>query len=552
MTEIAHSLELSFSERSETEKDSEMSGSMLQETQAAYGQAIGKAPAFLVTPPIDDFQHRRQLDEAKSILEDQINQRGRAVICFVGALYSGRKQLARKLAWVSKAEFPHGALEIDLAEANIKKSPVKMALRAVIAHFGGVTGSDSLKDLRRTALELLTEKRVLLILHHLESSEQLENLLPPPQGSLFVTTCNIFKAPGMRSVEVPSSAPDAATALALEIGDRRLGFSEHAGRIAEACSHNLYAVRHAAYAIALGLAKPVEALVERFVRRPHHLEVIKSALEFRYSQLGPDERRAWRFLSVFRSQFTAGGARAILVDRSCDAQCADSLIERLAKRSLLQFTAQTDSFEIIALEREFLAEKLRTRKEYYEARRRHAKLNLNHAGKMSALFSGHPYVLTFLSDYETADFSAAFHWAGLNEPEACVSFLKDNVQFIKSLPAQLTITWGLRGRRAARKTGDRIGQALSNYFIGLGLVTLREEPDRILPYYRAAFESLKLADLRRRDLWQVTLIGGTLAEIYMEKEMPEEWQKAWDDVHALTKQITASEPDQPESAPPHS
>lgn len=526
------------------EVDYSSTPALLNETSPPYGTLGSGGAKFLVVPAKSDFQPRREFWVACAAFQGQMEIHGHALLCFVGAPYAGKKEVARKLAWDSKSAFPDGAIEVDFSEANIKRSPVKNGLRAVLVQFGGANSRGieglSIEELQQLMIHALADKRVLVVVHNVESAEQLERMVPPPSCSLLATSCSLFKLPGMENVRISSSAPDVAVLLAMDIGGGRKDFERQAARIARACSHNLYAVRLAATSIEQNITSSVASQVKELERKPlKYLAAIKLALAMRYSNLTAEQQQAWRFLSMFQSQFSAAKGGTILEGAKRSAGEAGLLLAYLAKSNLIQFSASTDTFEIIPLEREFLVEKLHEAGEYKEGRRRHAHLYLSDAGRLSEIFAANPRVLPWIAGFETADFTAAFRWASTNVPELCASFIRQSVTFIKALPAKAMIVWGLRGRKAARAVKDYYAEAIANYFVGLGLITRGEPAERILPFYQQSFEILKSSGvaLKKNDATQVSLIGGTLANIFLEMRKPELWQSTWDELNSLLEKI---------------
>lgn len=492
----------------------------LKEEAPEYASSPARAPAFRVTPPKPDFVVRKELWDASQVFQKQLKNDGRSMICLAGAPYAGKKEIARRLAWDSKREFPDGAIEIDLDDANVKRSPIKQVLQGILVNLGNVSpvllNSFSVDQLRELAVRTLEGKRGLLVLHSVESNEQLLSLSLPSSFSLLATSCKLINASGVKSIQVANSVRESAIALAVEIGQERKDFVQHAERLACACGYNLYAVRLAAESIVGNVTKSVASQVKAIERVPlRHLEAISCLLAERYSTLTVSQQRAWRLLSVFESHFTIPQANAVLDFANQSRDAAALLVDYLAKNSLIHFTASNDTFVMTSLERAFLRAKLRQKGEYQGVRRRHAAFHLALANLVSDRIVANPGMLPWMQPMETGDFASAFRWASLNAPAMCTDFLKKSLSFVKSQPWWALLKCGIRGRRAARRIHDQLGEAVCNYLIGVGLVTVRAEPRRIIPYYEAAFSFFKGAELRVSDVGLVALIGHTLAEGYM-------------------------------------
>lgn len=260
-----------------------------------------------------------------------------------------------------REHYPEGHLLVELHGATKPVAP-EQALQTVIRAFEREASlPDDLGQLQALYNQVLAGKRVLILADDAKDAAQVRPLLPPPGCALLVTTRNCFHLPGMRPFDLDTlDAPDAEKLLR-EVCER---IGEHAGRLAKFCGYLPLALRVSAGVLA-NSSRSVEGYLEQLeAERLKHLRdpdspddpqaSVEASLRLSYEALEPAAQAALCQLSVFVTSFDRDAALAV-VEVEGDRE---ELLDRLLRRSLLEWDAASERYNLHDLVREFGAARL--------------------------------------------------------------------------------------------------------------------------------------------------------------------------------------------------
>ena len=145
--------------------------------------------------PVEDFVGREKEIER---LMFELGSSQSASIC--GMSGSGKTQLAMLVANRVRHVYPDGQLFVAMqGTAELPRDPAE-ALEVCTRAFVGPEEAlpKNVDELRGRYFNVLTDKRVLIVLDNVATSKQIRPLQPPPGFALLVTWINIISLPGMR------------------------------------------------------------------------------------------------------------------------------------------------------------------------------------------------------------------------------------------------------------------------------------------------------------------------------------------------------------------
>lgn len=310
-------------------------------------------PARTVLPAqlpagIADFTGRRyEIARVTEVLRPE-RAGNRAVICVVAGMAGvGKTTLAVHAAHRSAADYPGGQVYADLRGHDPRPVTPEDALATIVQALGVAradvpAGTD---ELLRRYRDLLSGRRVLLLLDNAIDERQVRPLLPRQPGCAAVVTARARLAalPGAELVDIGVLVPDdALTLLARIVGRARVDREPAAAqRIVHFCGRLPLGVRIAGARLA---AKPhwtLSQLANRLADHYGRLDELRVAdLEVRagvllsYRGLDRAAQRAFRLLSLLDTpRFPAWTAAAVL---DLPLARATELVEALVDARLLE------------------------------------------------------------------------------------------------------------------------------------------------------------------------------------------------------------------------
>ncbi|MET9973006.1 NB-ARC domain-containing protein, partial [Streptomyces sp. NPDC006356] len=196
---------------------------------------------------------------------------------------------------------------------------------------------------------LLSNRRVLVVLDNVASSEQAEPLLPAAPGCAVVLTSRrrlsgLAMRVGVERILLRHlSEEESVEILATVIGSRRA--EAEAGAVtalAELCGRLPLALRIAADRVAAHPHHPISELVEELAAGQHRLDglashdsvTVRSAFEWSYCDLKDEEARTFRFLSLHPGPHACVASVAALIGRPVVQ--TQHLLQRLHEVHLLE------------------------------------------------------------------------------------------------------------------------------------------------------------------------------------------------------------------------
>ena len=323
---------------------------------------------------------------------DALMQRHR-LVSIVGASGIGKTQLAQVIAARQRDNFPNEIYWVELAPLNNEALVIDAIAQAL-----KVQASDE-RPVLETIVALLRNQNVLLAL------DNCEHLLDAAAGCIRTL---LAQAPGLRvlvtsqeALHIPdecvyrlsglSSDGDTAPAVALfmaraQAADPKLQLSASSrATIAEICRRldglPLAIELSAARVRLLGIDGVHARLDERFrvltggtraVLRRH--QTLRTALEWSYGLLSPDEQTVFRRLGVCVGGFTLELAQAVAADERIDRWTVLDLLGHLIDKSLIVVDGdEVPRYRMLETMRAFSLEQLATSGETSALLRRHAE-----------------------------------------------------------------------------------------------------------------------------------------------------------------------------------
>jgi tetratricopeptide (TPR) repeat protein len=415
-------------------------------------------------------------------LRRKVKQGGVAITVVRGMGGAGKTELARRFADELSAEYPDAQIELDLKGLDPQSLSAAEVISAVLRVFhptmklpGRVEELGAL--LRRT----LEGKRALLLLDNAKDGHQVGPLLPPPAGCLVVVTSRQrFVVPGLEAVDLGMMEQEEAQALLLKIAPR---IGRQAEALAQVCGRLPLALRLAGSLLAVQEHIKTAQYVRQLRESRELLRLIDRAREdtdkdlgleasfgLSFQQLTPAQQERFTDLSVMAGSFDRAAMWAVW---AVEETAAEETLGVLVRLSLLEWSRETQRFELHDLLREFARIRAKT-EELEAAKRSHAEHFIRVANEANGLYhSGGGNVVRGLKlfDRERGHMEAAFDWLASGTDKKTAGLLislvngvgaPSNVRFE---PRQ-RIQWLEAQAKAARLTGDRAGEGMAMCNLG--------------------------------------------------------------------------------------
>ena len=321
-------------------------------------------PPQQISKPTDDFVGRKnELDILyKSVIKEEAT-----VIGIMGLGGVGKTALAYKLADILKENYGDGQLMFDLHGADIPIPPEIVLDRFIHSFHPVMTIPADLESLKGLYRQILSGKKIIILLDNVHDVEQISPLLPPPDGCLVIVTSRMhFYFPGMKNINL-NILPEVDAIKLLQEIESRIG--DYATGLARACGHLplaltvIGALLHTAHSF-----EPTDALTFMKEEAPRlELTGVEISLETSYRMIPESLQQKWQKLAVFSGDFGIDAAMWIWEIVTEDAE--DTLIkrkrietkralERLQTYSLVEY--KKDRYRLHDLARIFLKKKLIT------------------------------------------------------------------------------------------------------------------------------------------------------------------------------------------------
>ncbi|WP_101790924.1 AfsR/SARP family transcriptional regulator [Nonomuraea indica] len=313
------------------------------EVRPSPGPQPGRNIPMLLPATIPDFTGRA------GVIDRMTDLTGTGEAVPVTVLYgrggAGKTTVAVHTAHRLAARFPDGQLYAQLQSGTRRVDPVDVLGRFLRAL--GVSGSalpEGGEERAEIYRDLLSKRRMLIVLDDAMSEEQIVPLLPGNPGcSVLVTSRRrLTGLPAARRVEVGTLSPRSSlTLLGRILGQERVEAErEAAERLCELCGCLPLALRIVAARLAARPHWSVATMVERLLDESHRLDELnhgdmglRASISLSYDALSPQARRLFRLLALSEAPSFAAWVGAPLLQ--ADPLRAEDLLEELTEAYLL-------------------------------------------------------------------------------------------------------------------------------------------------------------------------------------------------------------------------
>ena len=260
-----------------------------------------------VPPPPHDFTGReKELAE----LERQIKE---GAVGIFGMQGTGKTALAYALTAGIADRFPDAQIYLDLkGSAQPGQTALSGAeiLRHIIQTFQPtVRLPEKEAELRPRYYSVLKGKRVLLLMDNAAGPEQIEPLLPVPEGcALIVTSRKRFHFEGLHPLDLSALRPEEARELLIRLAPR---LGDAAPELAKVCGCFPLALRQAAGAVNERPDLEVREHLARLTDWKGRAGLIEGPIAYGLSLVSEPTRVGWRQLAVFPGRFDRKAAVAV-------------------------------------------------------------------------------------------------------------------------------------------------------------------------------------------------------------------------------------------------
>ena len=510
------------------ERDVKVDGTLISQQTNIYQAAASAPPLTLnplhqLPPPPADFTGRTaELAELRAAIE----KGGVHISGLQGQGGVGKTALALKLAAGLAPNFPDAQIYLDLKGVSEKPLTAAEAMSHVLRTFHPEAKlPEKEEDLRALYLDVLHNRRALLLMDNAKDAAQLKSLIPPDGCMFLVTSRNHFKLPGLYQKDLNTFPPDDAKKFLLEVDPR---IKPEAENIARLCGYLALALRLAATAIAEHCDLDPADYRQKLVDEKQRLkllggkseESVEASITLSYNLLTDEMKKQWRMLSVFPDTFNATAAAAVW---ETEEDAAKQALGDLKQLSMLEWDDSTKRYRLHDLMRDFARGKL-SEEERGAAALRHARHYLEVIRRAGALYKkGGESIMRGLAvfDLEWGNIQAGQAWAAVHaesnhEAATLCSDYPDRGTYILSLrqhPRE-RVRWREAALAAARKFKDREGEGVHLGNLGIAYGALGEHRRAIEHHELALAIDREMADRRgeAQDLGNLGIAYGRLGE----------------------------------------
>ena len=460
-----------------------------------------------VPPPPHDFTGReKELAE----LERQIKE---GAVGIFGMQGTGKTALAYALTAGIADRFPDAQIYLDLkGSAQPGQTALSGAeiLRHIIQTFQPtVRLPEKEAELRPRYYSVLKGKCVLLLMDNAAGPEQIEPLLPVPEGcALIVTSRKRFHFEGLHPLDLSALRPEEARELLIRLAPR---LGDAAPELAKVCGCFPLALRQAAGAVNERPDLEVREHLARLTDWKGRAGLIEGPIAYGLSLVSESTRVGWRQLAVFPGRFDRKAAAAVWGVK--DDAAADRFGE-LLRYCLIEWDELNKRYHLQDAVHDYAVQQL-AGTERDLAERRHAAYYCQVLSQGDSLYlEGGEKVLQGLALFDR-------EWENIRTGQAWAAAHAGDDEFAARLSARYPdagayclnlrlhprdwIAWFESSLTAARKLGDRRGEGCAlgnsgNAYFRLG------DPHHAIEFHKQSLAILREIGDRRGE-------GGTLCNL---------------------------------------
>jgi tetratricopeptide (TPR) repeat protein len=431
-------------------------------------------------------------EEALASLENWLVQnRQSPVVALSGVGGVGKTSLAVEFARRAISRFQDGVIFLNMTNASARD-----AMGKVIQNLAPtVRLPEDEQELAALYKGLLEGKEILLVFDDIESSEQLEALIPPSPAAAVATTRRYLGLPDRAVLHLGElQLHEAINLLRAALEPERHLEERDLVTLAQACGLHPLALRMAAQSLRLHPSWTVTKLLNDMASLPSanasNAPPLRVLLEQQLDALSSSGLPlcTWlKELAVFPSNFSASAAQAVWQTSADDARVA---LEEFSARSLIEVTSNDPDrrYYMHDLVRGWLVEAFQS--EVVSAKARHAKHYLNVLEEVARLHDEQQDAASAfkLFDLEHQNIEAGQMWARTNSPgllEAAHLAIGYGGTCVEVTSARLAprewVRWLEAAVSAYERLGDRLGEAYALGNLGVAWIKQGELP-RALPY----------------------------------------------------------------------
>ncbi|MEO3809606.1 BTAD domain-containing putative transcriptional regulator [Sphaerisporangium sp. B11E5] len=320
---------------------------ILRDTATPDDEPVTASPRPCNLPPdTPDFTGRAE--EIRRIADwlTSGDRSGPSIVAVSARGGAGKTTLAVHMAHRLRGEFPDGQIFVPLRGTDAaRRIPPGVALANLLRTLGVpyTRVPDHIDERSAMLREVLSERRVLLILDDAADESQVTPLIPGTHGCgvLITSRHRLTAVPGIRRLELESfTSEQAIDFLQRMLGDDRMASSPEAGaRLVGLCGRHPLALRIAGARLAARPHWPVRRMAERLAGEHHRLdELVHGELDVRanlmlsYAALEPRARLLFMLLGSLEVVECEEWMASALLD--CPLREAEDLLDRLAHSHL--------------------------------------------------------------------------------------------------------------------------------------------------------------------------------------------------------------------------
>jgi predicted ATPase len=273
----------------------------------------------------------------------------------------GKTQVAYIVAQQLESCFPDGQILIELHGVSNSSIAPEQALQTIIRAFDREARlSNDLEELQATYRTLLNGKRILILADNARDVQQVRPLAPPAGCALLITSRSRFKLDGMTTIDLETLSQTDAEQLLLNICPRIGGA---APALVALCDRLPLALRISASILindeTLRVARYLERLSDERTRLRHLCDRddsmcdVEASLRLSYQALDSVAQMALCRLSAFPASFDLSAAAVIIHLPTADQESTEDMLSTLYRRSLLNYHAASERYELHDLVRLF-------------------------------------------------------------------------------------------------------------------------------------------------------------------------------------------------------
>ncbi len=271
----------------------------------------------------------------------------------------GKTTLAQHAARRLTGRYPDGQIVVDLNGHGVgaPTAPLDAMMQVIRAFHPATPALTDLAQARAIYRDTLTGKAALILLDNAADTDQVRDLIPPPDCAALITARTLVKPPGCpKPLVLGLLPPDDSVALLRTLAPDATGTDDQWTRLAELCDHLPLALHLAGSTLAIDddLALPdYLAELADTATRPHRLSLdgdtssnvaaVLSHSLHRLTNQDPTLAARWQSLSVVAADFDCAMAAALWDMTETEAA---PVLRTLRNRSLLLHDKATHRYRL--------------------------------------------------------------------------------------------------------------------------------------------------------------------------------------------------------------